>query len=254
MAARVCVSLVLCLAIAKSGLGSEPPKPARPDEIVCHCQFVELSPRAVEDFYAAADLVKARSGKKSGPEFGVCRRAEEALGKLSPAAFARRFDWPPVVATTARPASVLTGGEFPILVPAAEGRVVVQWKRFGRRGEVVPQWLESGRLQLDVMAEIASRDYSHAVTANGLTIPGLTTRRAHARVEMNLGETAVMNLGPELTFSDDDDLTPTKPDRPSASGTSVPAAAERAAKRETVTLFLVTPTAATTSPVSREAK
>ncbi len=254
MAARVCVSLVLYLATATSGLSGEPSKPARPDEVVCHCQFVELSPRAVEDFYAAADLVKARSGKKSGPEFGVCLRAEEASIKVRKAERATISEFPAVAASREKPATVGAGGEFPILIPVADGRVEVKWRWYGYRANVVPRWLDTGRLQLDITPEIARPDFSHAVTSRGLTIPGLTTRRAHARVEMNLGETAVMNLGPELTFSDDDDLTPTKPDRPSASGTSVPAAAERAAKRETVTLFLVTPTAATTSPVSREAK
>ncbi len=177
MAARVCLSLVLCLAIAKSGLSAEPRGPARPNQVLCHCQFVELSPRAVEEFYAAADFPTARSAAKDGPEFGVCRRAEVALGKLSLGGCAKRFDWPPVVATTEKPASVLSGGEFPILIPVADGPVAVQWKRFGYRAEVVPRWLETGRLQLDITPEIASKDFAHAVVSNGLTIPGLTTRR-----------------------------------------------------------------------------
>jgi hypothetical protein len=246
MAARVCLSLVLCLAIAKSGLGEERRGPVRPEEVVCHCQFVELSPRAVEEFYAASELVTARSAAKVGPEFGVCRRAEVALRKLPLGGCAKRHDWPPVVATSEKPASVLSGGEFPILIPVAEGRVVVQWKRFGYRADVVPRWLETGRLQLDITPEIASKDFAHAVISNGLTIPGLTTRRVCARVELNLGETAVVNLGPEPANTDDDDLVPApaKSDRVAAGGATGHVAAEHAAKRETVTLFLVTPTAA----------
>ena len=82
----------------------------RPNELLCHCQFVELSPRAVEEFYAAADLVTARSAAKVGPEFGVCRRAELALQKLSLRGCSKRFDWPPVVATSEKPASVSCRG------------------------------------------------------------------------------------------------------------------------------------------------
>jgi len=246
MAARVCLSLVLCLAVAKSGRCAEPRKLARPDEVVCHCQFVELSPRAVEDFLAAADLVAGQPATKGGLDVRVCRRAEAVLGKLSFGACVRRHDWPPVVATSEKPASVLSGGEFPILIPVAEGRVVVQWKRFGYWAEVVPRWLETGRLQLDITPEIANRDYAHGVISHGLTIPGLTTRRVCARVELNLGETAVVNLGPEPANTDDDDLVPApaKSDRVAAGGATGHVAAEHAAKRETVTLFLVTPTGA----------
>jgi Bacterial type II and III secretion system protein len=240
MAARVCLSLALCLAIAKSGPGAEPQGTRRPHEVLCHCQFVELSPRAVEEFYTAADLVTARSAAKRGPEFGVGRRAEVSLQKLSLGGCAKRFDWPPVVATSGKPASVLSGGEFPILIPAAEGRVAVLWKRFGHRADVVPRWLETGRLQLAITAEIASKDFSHAVTSNGLTVPGLTTRRVCARVELNLGETAVVNLGPEATNADDDDLVP------------APSKTERPAAERTITLFLVRATAATRA--SGEAK
>jgi pilus assembly protein CpaC len=213
--------------------------------LLCHCQFIELSPRAVEEFYAAADLVTARSAAKVGPEFGVCRRAEVALGKLSLGECSKRFDWPPVVATTEKPASVLSGGEFPILIPVADGRVAVQWKRFGCRAEVVPRWLETGRLQLDITAEIASKDFAHAVTSNGLTVPGLTTRRANARVELNLGETAVVNLGAVPVDGDDEATAASSgPDRPAVSGTSERPRSEHSVAERTITLFLVTPTAA----------
>jgi hypothetical protein len=250
MSLRLGVSLVVCLVLAEVGYGAEPEgAPAenapRQREVVCHCQFVELSPRAVEDFFAAADVVTARSAAKGGPEFGVCRRAEVALGKLSLGGCAKRFDWPPVVATSEKPASVLSGGEFPILIPVADGRVAVQWKRFGYRAEVVPRWLEAGRLQLDITPEIASKDFSHAVTANGLTIPGLTTRRVCARVEMNLGETAVINLGPVPTNPDDEPTpAPSQPDRPATSRTSERSRSKHPAAERTITLFLVTPTAA----------
>jgi hypothetical protein len=167
------------------------------------------------------------------------------LRKLSLGGCARRHDWPPVVATAEKPASVLSGGEFPILIPVAEGRVVVQWKRFGYWADVVPRWLETGRLQLDITPEIASRDYAHGVISHGLTIPGLTTRRVCARVELNLGETAVINLGPAPTNPDDEPTpAPSQPDHLAASRTSERSRSKHPAAERTITLFLVTPTAA----------
>ena len=245
MAARVCLSLVFCLAIARSGLSADPRKAARPDEVVCHCQFVELSPRAVEEFFAAADVVAGQAGTKGGLDVRVCRRAEAVLGKFSFGACVRRHDWPPVVATSEKPASVLSGGEFPILIPVGEGRVAVQWKRFGYRADVVPRWLETERLQLDITPEIASKDFAHAVISNGLTIPGLTTRRVCARVELNLGETAVINLGPAPTNPDDEPTpAPSQPDRLATSRTSERSRSRHPAAERTITLFLVTPIAA----------
>jgi hypothetical protein len=237
MSRRSCVSLGLCLLFVEVGYAAGPGIPdaaSRPREVVYHCEFVELSPRAVEEFYAAAEMVTQRGAAKRTPDFVVCRRAEAALRKLSPAGFVKRFDWPPVVATSERPASVLSGGEFPILIPAANGHVVVQWKRFGYRAEVVPRSLETGRLQLDITPEITAKDFTHAVTSNGLTIPGLTTRRVCARVELNLGETAVVNLGSN-EFDGGDEAAP---------------ATSRAEARKagTVTLFLVTPTAPASMP------
>ncbi len=62
------------------------------------------------------------------------------------------------------------------------------------------------------------------------------------RVELNLGETAVINLGPVPSNADEDDLVPapSKTDRSAASGAP--------GQKQTVTLFLVTPTAATPEP------
>jgi pilus assembly protein CpaC len=78
---------------------------------------------------------------------------------------------------------VLAGGEFPILIPTgSSNRVTIEWKKFGYRAEVVPHWLDTGRLQLQVRPEIVTKDMKHAVVASGLTIPGLTTRGAYARV------------------------------------------------------------------------
>ena len=94
--------------------------------------------------------------------------------------------------TSGRPANLLSGGEFPILVPQSLGTVTIEWREFGVRMEAVPIVLGNGRLRLEVQPEVSERDFSNAVQVAGTTVPGLTVRRANTAVEMNFGETMVI--------------------------------------------------------------
>ncbi|MBW3543599.1 MAG: pilus assembly protein N-terminal domain-containing protein, partial [Planctomycetes bacterium] len=99
---------------------------------------------------------------------------------------------PELVATNGRPAQLLSGGEFPILVPQSLGTVTIEWREFGVRLEAVPTILGQGRVRLELQPEVSERDFSNAVQINGLTVPGLTTRRANTQIEMNFGQTFVI--------------------------------------------------------------
>jgi len=99
----------------------------------------------------------------------------------------------PVLTTTnGQPANMLSGGEFPILVPQSLGTVTVQWKEFGVRLTAVPLLLGNGRVRLNLQPEVSQKDLSNSVTTNGLTVPGLTTRRVNTSVEMRFGETFML--------------------------------------------------------------
>ncbi len=99
---------------------------------------------------------------------------------------------PELVTTSGRPANLLSGGEFPILVPQSLGTVTIEWREFGVRMEAVPIVLGNGRLRLEVQPEVSERDFSNAVQVSGTTVPGLTVRRTNTAVEMNFGETMVI--------------------------------------------------------------
>ncbi len=99
---------------------------------------------------------------------------------------------PRLVTTSGRPATILSGGEFPILVPQSLGTVSIEWREFGVRMEAVPVVLGNGRLRLDVAPEVSERDFSNAVTVNGMVVPGITTRRVNTQVEMRFGETLMI--------------------------------------------------------------
>ncbi|HUG94162.1 MAG TPA: hypothetical protein VML55_25260, partial [Planctomycetaceae bacterium] len=99
---------------------------------------------------------------------------------------------PELVATNGRPAHLLSGGEFPVLVPQSLGTVTIEWREFGVKLEAVPNILGRGRVRLDLEPEVSERDFANAVTVNGITVPGLTVRRANTQVEMKFGETFVI--------------------------------------------------------------
>ena len=99
---------------------------------------------------------------------------------------------PELHATNGRPSSLLSGGEFPVVVPQSLGTSTIEWKEFGVRLETVPTVLGNGRLRLELQTEVSERDFTNAVELDGLTVPGLTTRRANTAVEMHFGETMLI--------------------------------------------------------------
>ena len=99
---------------------------------------------------------------------------------------------PSITTTNGRPASLLNGGEFPILVPAGLGTVGVEFREFGVRMEVVPIILGGGRLRLELQPEVSERDFANAISVQGVTVPGLTVRRANTQVEMGFGQTLMI--------------------------------------------------------------
>jgi len=99
---------------------------------------------------------------------------------------------PKLVTTSGRPATILSGGEFPILVPQSLGTTTIEYREFGVRMEAVPIVLGNGRLRLDVAPEVSERDFSNSVSIDGFVVPGITTRRVNTQVEMRFGETLMI--------------------------------------------------------------
>ena len=99
---------------------------------------------------------------------------------------------PVLVTTSGRPATMLSGGEFPVLVPGSIGTTTIQFREFGVRMEAVPIVLGNGRLRLDIAPEVSERDVQNAVQVQGFTVPGIVTRRVNTQVEMRFGETLMI--------------------------------------------------------------
>lgn len=99
---------------------------------------------------------------------------------------------PVLVVNSGRPATMLSGGEFPVLVPGSVGTTTIQFREFGVRMEAVPFVLGNGRLRLDIAPEVSERDVQNAVNVGGFVVPGIVTRRVNTQVEMRFGETLMI--------------------------------------------------------------
>ena len=95
---------------------------------------------------------------------------------------------PNLTAMTGETASFLAGGEFPILVPDSDGRVTIEFKKFGVSLAFTPTILGESRINLHVRPEVSQLSNTNAVTLNNFEVPSLTTRRAETTVELGSGQ------------------------------------------------------------------
>lgn len=101
---------------------------------------------------------------------------------------------PNLIALSGQEASFLAGGEFPI--PVAQSTtaggspiLTVEYKEFGIGLKFTPTVLSSNKINLKLNTEVSSIDNSLSVSVGGgLSVPGLTTRRAGTTVEVADGQ------------------------------------------------------------------
>lgn len=95
---------------------------------------------------------------------------------------------PNLTALTGETASFLAGGEFPILVPDSNGRVTIEFKKFGISLAFTPTMIGENRVNLHVRPEVSQLSSTNAVTLGGFVVPSLTTRRVETTVELGSGQ------------------------------------------------------------------
>ncbi len=91
---------------------------------------------------------------------------------------------PNLISMSGETASFLAGGEFPIPVPIDEGRIAIEYRKFGVGLAFTPTVLPDGVINLKVAPEVSQLDTINTVRISGLEIPGLRVRRAKTTVEL----------------------------------------------------------------------
>jgi pilus assembly protein CpaC len=102
---------------------------------------------------------------------------------------------PNVLAINGKEASFVAGGEFPFPMVqggASVGAVTIMWREYGVRLHFLPNLTPRGSIRLQVAPEVSSLDYTNAVTIQGFTVPGLSTRRVQTEVELESGQSFVI--------------------------------------------------------------
>lgn len=103
---------------------------------------------------------------------------------------------PNLLTISGQQASFLAGGEFPVPVvqPSTTGltSVTIMWREYGVRLNFVPVVTPRGSIRLKVAPEVSSLDYTNAVTIQGFTVPGLSSRRVQTEVELESGQSFVI--------------------------------------------------------------
>lgn len=95
---------------------------------------------------------------------------------------------PNLVALSGQTASFLAGGEFPVPVAQTNGALTVDYKQFGVKLDFTPTVMSEHRISLKVRPEVSQIDTTASVTTNGVTVPGLSVRRADTTVELASGQ------------------------------------------------------------------
>jgi Flp pilus assembly secretin CpaC len=104
---------------------------------------------------------------------------------------------PHLLCLSGQKASFLVGGEIPVPVAQSVGAggipsVSIQWKEYGIRLDFIPTVVDTNLINLRIMPEVSSLDYTNAVSYAGYDIPALRTRKADAIVELNSEQSIVM--------------------------------------------------------------
>jgi len=101
---------------------------------------------------------------------------------------------PNLLAVSGEPASMLAGGEYPVLAVSddgSDGTVSVEYKPFGVSLAFLPVVMGPGRIWLKVSTEVSALSAQNAVTVpfgdDSFTILGLQTRRANSTIELPSG-------------------------------------------------------------------
>ncbi|WP_374588625.1 type II and III secretion system protein family protein [Novosphingobium sp.] len=129
--------------------------------------------------------------------FGLGNLSVEAvLNALETKGMARTLAKPTLVAISGERASFLAGGEFPIPVAQSGSSgsngngaaITVEFKTFGVSLAFTPTVLSDKTIHLIVEPEVSELDSNASLTLNGITVPGLRTRRVNTTLELRDGE------------------------------------------------------------------
>ncbi len=138
---------------------------------------------------------------------GDLQRIDASLQAFESTGLVRTLAEPTLTAVSGESAKFLAGGEFPVPVGQSRGIISIEFKEFGIGLGFTPLVLSKGRINLNISTEVSEITTENSffvpgvttidndgnlITTAGLSIPGLTVRRANTTVELPSGGSLVM--------------------------------------------------------------
>ncbi len=138
---------------------------------------------------------------------GDLERIDASLQAFESTGLVRILAEPTLTSISGESAKFLAGGEFPVPVGQDDGVISIEFKEFGVGLGFTPLVLSKGRINLNISTEVSEvttensffvpglttvDNNGNLVTTAGLSIPGLTVRRADSTVELPSGGSLVL--------------------------------------------------------------
>ncbi len=174
-----------------------------PQQVMLEVRFVEASRNAGRELGVQWDVVGKRVQAQTGlaaltnntPFGAVLGRilqggttADVMIKALEDRGLARRLAEPNLIAMSGQTASFLAGGEFPFPVQGEQGRITVEFKKFGVGLTFTPVVLADRLISLKIEPEVSQIDTANTLSVGGIAIPSLIVRRASTLVELRDGQ------------------------------------------------------------------
>lgn len=99
---------------------------------------------------------------------------------------------PKITTLAGQKANVLVGGEFPVGLLQADGKIAIEWKSFGVKLDIEPAVNVLGNISLKVQPEVSTLDWTNAVTYGNMVLPLIKVRRISTDVSIDDGGTLVL--------------------------------------------------------------
>jgi len=114
------------------------------------------------------------------------------ISALEEQGLARRLAEPTLISMSGEQADFLAGGEYPIPISSTTGTgaptITIAYKEFGVRLNFTPTVLSGGQIHLRLEPEVSDIDPAISINTAGVTVPGLSKRKARTNIELRDGQ------------------------------------------------------------------
>ncbi len=197
-----------------------------PDQVMLKVRIVEMQRQVLKQLgvstngsvvlsdaalaFSNVNTVGATGGlglNSTNTNVGDLERIDASLQAFESTGLVRILAEPTLTSVSGESAKFLAGGEFPVPVGQDDGVISIEFKEFGVGLGFTPLVLSKGRINLNISTEVSEVTTENSffvpgvttvdgsgnlITTAGLSIPGLTVRRANTTVELPSGGSLVM--------------------------------------------------------------